>query len=63
MDIDDRIARAKDLIQRREEIDGELATLFGITIKAKKTLRCSRCGEEGHNAKTCPIQEETASAA
>jgi hypothetical protein len=60
MDIDDRIARVKDLIQNREEIDSELAGLFGITVKAKKTLRCSKCGDEGHNAKTCPsLQQQT----
>ncbi len=53
MDIADRIASVKDLIQKREEIDTELAGLFGITVKAKKTLRCSKCGDEGHNAKTC----------
>jgi hypothetical protein len=59
MDFDDRITRVKDLIQRREEIDAELAGLFNITIKSKKTLRCSKCGEEGHNAKTCssPLQQ------
>jgi hypothetical protein len=57
MDIDDRIARVKDLIQKREEIDTELAALLGITVKAKKTLRCSKCGDEGHNAKTCPSQQ------
>jgi hypothetical protein len=57
MEIDDRIALAKDLIQKREEIDTELAGLFGIALKSKKTLRCSKCGEEGHNAKTCPTQE------
>jgi hypothetical protein len=62
MKIDDRIARAKDLIQKREEIDTELAALFGIAVKTKKALRCSRCGEEGHNAKTCPIQQTTSSA-
>ena len=60
MDIDDKIGRAKDLIQKCEEIDTELAALFGIAIKPKKLLRCSRCGEEGHNAKTCPTQQETA---
>jgi Zinc knuckle len=58
MDIDDRITRVKNLIQKREEIDTELANLFGITIKAKKMLRCSKCGEEGHNAKTCPSHEQ-----
>jgi hypothetical protein len=61
MDIDDRIARAKDLIGKREEIDTELAALFGIAVKTKKTLRCSKCGEEGHNAKTCPTQQGTVS--
>jgi len=30
MEIDDRIERVKDLIRKREEIDGELAGLFGI---------------------------------
>ncbi len=62
MDIDERIVRAKDLIQRREEIDAELATMFGITVRAKKTLRCSKCGEEGHNSKTCPTSQSAASA-
>jgi hypothetical protein len=44
-----------------EEIDTELAALFGITVKAKKTLRCSKCGDEGHNAKTCPSQQQQTS--
>jgi hypothetical protein len=54
MEIDDKITRARDLIQKREEIDAELAVLFGIIPRARKNLRCSKCGEEGHNAKTCP---------
>jgi hypothetical protein len=58
MDIDSKIAHIKELIQKREDIDSELATIFGITLKPKKTLRCSRCGEEGHNAKTCPTQPQ-----
>ena len=56
MDIDTQIVRVKELIRRREEIDAELATIFDINVKAKKIARCSRCGEEGHNAKTCPTQ-------
>jgi hypothetical protein len=56
MDIDDKIIRVKTLIDQREEIDAELAALFGISVRAKKTLRCSKCGEEGHNAKTCTTQ-------
>jgi len=60
MDIDDRIERVKDLIRKREEIDAELAGLFGISIRAKKASRCSKCGEEGHNTKTCPTQHSSA---
>jgi hypothetical protein len=61
MDIDDRIAKAKGLIQKREEIDAELAEIFGISVRGKKTSRCSKCGEEGHNAKTCPAPQAQSS--
>jgi len=57
MTIDERIARVKDLIQKREEIDAELAGMFGLATRAKKPLRCSKCGEEGHNAKTWTAAE------
>jgi hypothetical protein len=55
METDDKISRVKELIKKREDIDAELAVLFGISVRAKKTLRCSKCGDEGHNAKTCPV--------
>ena len=54
MNIEDRITRAKELIARREDIDRQLAALFGGVAPSRKVLRCSSCGEEGHNAKTCP---------
>jgi hypothetical protein len=59
MTIDERIARVKELIQKREEIDTELAGLFGLSarVNGKKTPRCSKCGSEGHNAKTCSAPE------
>lgn len=57
MDFDSKIAHVKELIQKREDIDGELAAIFGISLKTKRLLRCSRCGEEGNNAKTCPQQQ------
>jgi nucleoid DNA-binding protein len=57
MTVDESIARVKELIQKREEIDAELAGLFGLSARAKKTARCSKCGEEGHNAKTCTAPE------
>jgi hypothetical protein len=58
MTIDESIARVKELIHKREEIDAELAVIFGLTARGKKTLRCSKCGAEGHNAKTCNAPEQ-----
>ena len=58
-DIDNQIARVKDLIAKREEIDAELSAIFGITLKVRKPQRCSICGEEGHSARTCPQQQST----
>lgn len=57
MDIDTRIARVKDLIARREDIDAELSAALGVTSKARKPQRCSNCNEEGHSARTCPQQQ------
>jgi hypothetical protein len=54
MDIDSQIARVKELIAKREEIDEQLAALFGGVAPAKKTRRCKICDGEGHNALTCP---------
>lgn len=54
MEIDTQIARVKELIARREEIDAELAGMLGVTPRVRKTLRCSTCNEEGHTARTCP---------
>jgi hypothetical protein len=56
MDIEERISIVKDLIAKREEIDRQLAELFGGTIaeSASKTERkCKTCGELGHTARTC----------
>lgn len=57
MDIDTQIARVKDLIAKREEIDTELPTVLGVTTKVRKPQRCSNCNEEGHSARTCPHRQ------
>ena len=53
-DIDTQIARVKDLIGKREEIDAELSAVLGISPKVRKPQRCSVCDQEGHSARTCP---------
>jgi len=54
MDIDAQIARIKEIITKREELDEQLAALFGGAAVTKKTRRCKICDGEGHNALTCP---------
>ncbi len=52
------IERAKKLIADRDEIDSELASLFTNGKAAtRKPQSCSRCGAEGHSARTCPQKE------
>jgi hypothetical protein len=52
MSIESRIAAAKELIRKRDEIDQQLAELFaGGTPKKQK---CSICGSTEHTARTCP---------
>ena len=51
MDID----RMKELIAQRESIDEELTAIVtgSAAPKERKTLTCSKCGEQGHTARTC----------
>ena len=53
MEIDDKIARVKELIAKREDIDGELSELLGGTVRERRSPKCSVCGEPGHRATTC----------
>ena len=60
--LDERITRVKELISQREEIDAELAGLFGIDPRqagVKPPRRCSKCGEAGHRATNCPQGRDT----
>ena len=52
MDID--TARIRQLLDKRDEIDAELAAvLSGV----KKQITCSKCKDAGHTARTCPQRQ------
>ena len=57
MDIDTKIARVKELIAKREELDAELQELLGGSVKERRAAKCSACGEPGHRASTCPSKQ------
>ena len=54
MDIDERIALAKDLIARREDIDRQLADLFAGIAPLKKAKVCKKC-QGDHDTRSCPV--------
>ncbi len=56
MEIDAKIARVKELIAKREELDAELQELLNGVVREKKAPRCSICGEVGHRAGVCPTK-------
>lgn len=53
--MEDKLGRLKDLIEKREAIDAELATL--IVGYERKKQKCSVCQQEGHTARTCPQKQ------
>jgi len=63
VDIDAKIARAKELIAKREALDAELHELLGGAPREKRSPKCSSCGEPGHRATTCPTKQTEAAAA
>lgn len=54
MELDSKIARVKELIAKREELDTELNELLGGTARERRVPKCSTCNEPGHRASTCP---------
>ncbi|MET4176287.1 hypothetical protein ABIB99_007407 [Bradyrhizobium sp. LA6.1] len=53
MDLDGKIARVKELIAKREELDAELNGLLGGAARERRVPKCSICNEPGHRASTC----------
>lgn len=52
------IAKAKELIEQREDIDRQLVEIFGgNSVKSRAAQKCSKCNKEGHTARTCPEKE------
>ena len=60
MEIDGKIARVKELIAKREEVDAELSELLGGGVRDKRSPKCSVCGEPGHRASTCSAKQAEA---
>src|SRR2546423_1266740 len=51
MEIDSKIARVKELIAKREELDAELSELLGGTARERRLSKCSVCGEPVHRTR------------
>jgi hypothetical protein len=55
--MEDKVKAVRDLIAQRDEIDRQLAALFaGEAPSTRRPQRCSKCGQEGHTARTCTAQ-------
>lgn len=47
MELDSKIARVKELIAKREELDAELGELLGGVVRERRIPKCSICNEPG----------------
>lgn len=52
-------SRIRDLLNKRDEIDAELAQIFTGQPTSKKTVTCSICSQAGHTARTCPTKVQS----
>lgn len=54
-----KVVRVNELVREIKDKEDELAALFGGTApKQRAVQRCSKCGAEGHTARTCEHQQE-----
>jgi hypothetical protein len=60
MEIETKIARVKELIAKRDELDAELNEFISGTARERRSSKCSICGEPGHRATTCPAKQSEA---
>ncbi|WFU37228.1 hypothetical protein QA635_39185 [Bradyrhizobium brasilense] len=60
MDLESKIARVKELIAKREELDAQLGELLGGAGRERRIAKCSICNEPGHRASTCPSKAANA---
>ena len=54
--MDINTTRIRELLDKRDEIDTELAAIFAGQ-GVKKTITCSLCKTEGHTARSCPQRQ------
>jgi hypothetical protein len=53
------IDRARALLTEIEDRQNELTSLLtGNTALSRKPQKCSKCGQEGHNARQCTVSSE-----
>lgn len=45
--------KLRDLLDKRDQIDSEIAATVLGSSKSRAPQKCGHCGEEGHSARTC----------
>jgi hypothetical protein len=51
-------AKIRELLDKRDEIDNQLMSMFNGNGKERKKQSCSKCGSDQHNARSCPEKTE-----
>ncbi len=56
--MDERLTRIRTLIDEIDNRERELNSLMAGGA-ARRPQKCSKCGQEGHSARTCPQETPT----